>query len=199
MSIAMIRGPDTIPAGQLWDEIRLLSDSDGQVQIMRSYRTINRIFGPHLDSTFALAPDLRPIRRWSSSESASDSIVYRADSAIGWAESQDGSRRIIGRQIPRDIVDPSSFDLIVRTAELSPDYNFSVQTYLASQDTVATLTATVVGAERVRQRDGSLVDCWRVQGDFANLPVTMWVDKVTRALVQETIRLSPYIAMYMLR
>lgn len=198
MSIAIVRGNDTTPVGQLWDEIRFFNGPDG-AQLRRVYWTINEAFGPTLDSTFSMAPDLKPIRRWSSGRFASDSIVYRGDSASGWADGPSPPRRVVARQVPVGIIDPSSFDLVVRTAELSPDYVLSVRSYLAWQDSVVTLTARVLSTEPIRQRDGAVVDCWKVEGDFDNLRVIMWVDKVTRALVQETIHLTPDIAMYMLR
>jgi hypothetical protein len=199
MSIAIIQGQDTIPVGELWDEIGIIEGPDGKTMVRRVYRTINRVFGPHLDTTVSSLPDFAPVSKRTYSSVVADSLAFGPTDVRGWVETQTGGMRSIHRRLPPGLIAAGSFDLLVRTAALGPGWTTETNAYLAAFDSIHQLRAVVTGAETLRQRDAEQVETWRVEGTFGDLPLTMWIHKQTRAMVQELIRVTPDVAMLMRR
>jgi hypothetical protein len=197
MSISLVRDGAPTIVGELWDQLDDITVR-GAPALRRVYRTINQAFGPHLETTMVRLPDLTLLSRRTYSQATSDSVAAYGDSLRGWRDRGQGARRPISRPAPR-LIDGSLFDVLVRGAQLSPSYTVGIQAYLSTQDSVATLNAHVTGSDRIVERDGSAADTWRVEIDFAGLSSTLWIDRKTRALVRQIIRLTPSISMLMER
>ncbi len=130
------------------------------------------------------------------SQTTSDSVAAYGDSLRGWRDTGQGARAAISR-LALSLIEGSLFDVLIRGAPLSPSYSVRAQAYLSTQDSTATSSAHVTGSQRISQRGGSATDTWRVEMDFAGLSSTLWIDKSTRALVRQIIRLTPSIHMLM--
>lgn len=199
MTISMVREGTLIAAGMLWDELTLVPLPGGGQGIRRVYRTVNRLFGNHLDTTVATVPALAIVARRSLSRILTDSVVAVGDSLLGWESMYGAPVREVRRHLPAGTIDSEHFDLLVRTHPWAPGARFAVRAFLSGQDSLSTLTATYGGEEILRQRDGTETATWRIEATFASLTVTFWVDQRTRAMVKEVIVISPEIRMLMVR
>jgi hypothetical protein len=197
MRILLVRTTDERDIGMLWDETTLVRAGDTGYSLRRVYRTINKLFGNHLDTVYSTVPDLRPISHRAVAGTALESIQYRSDSIVGWVEPEGKPRRRIARSADRSLYDAHTFDLLIRRAPLHPGYQLSVPALLSSQDTVATLKASVTGAATVQVEGGREAETWVVELDFAGLRSTMWVDKASRRLARQTIQLAPGVTLLM--
>src|SRR5690606_11819007 len=90
MSIAIVQGQDTVPVGELWDEVGIIDGPDGKPMVRRVYRTINRVFGPHLDTTVSSLPDFAPVSTRTYSSVVADSLAFGPKAVSGWVETQTG-------------------------------------------------------------------------------------------------------------
>lgn len=199
MRISVIQGSDTTPVGQLWDRLDRFVGADGSALVRRVYRTENQLFGPHLDTAIAFDGSLRPIYKRTYSTIGADSLAFHDSVVVGWAMDSDHQRVRLRRQLPANVYDPSALDLILRSSDLDEDRVIIVPVYLASSDSVIAVRAHVSRVEDVAQRDGKVVSTWRIDVQFGDLRSRMWIDRESRALVQQAITLGPTAAMYMLR
>ena len=76
----------------------------------------------------------------------------------------------------------ASVDLILRASPLADGYAVTIPTFSGAQGLTA-VSARVAGSESVGG-----IDAWRVDASFADLPVTFWIDKVSRRLVRQVMR-----------
>lgn len=191
LEIFLLSGGTERRIGRLWDEVQQV-DIGGASLVRRVYRTENAVFGPTLDTTFSTWPELRPHSHRSVARIASADVEYRGDSAVGKRSVNAGKPSPIARRLPASVTDGASFDLIVRASALSAGSRVFAIAYLAVQDSVAGLSAIVIGEEAWRSTlSGQQLDLWVVEMDFGGLASTLWIDKATRALARQTIRLAP--------
>jgi hypothetical protein len=176
------------PLGTLWDELTAV---DGGTRLRRVYRTTNTLFGNHLDTVTSALPRLTPVRHRTQAARIRQNLEFRADSVVGWSEMEGRPRRTIARPSIPGAFDAATFDLLVRSAPLTEKYAVEVRGVLAEPDTVTTLRARVAGSDSVRTEGGQYLPAWVIEMDFAGLPSTMWIEKASRRLLRQTIRLSP--------
>lgn len=196
--IYLVRDDARQRVGRLWDELQRV-DVAGRPALRRVYRTENALFGPNLDTVVSRLPDLKPISLWTSGHQASYEARFREDSIVGRRAIGGGSVQPIARVADKTLYDAGTFDLIVRAAPLAEGWSIELPAYLATQDSVVQLRARVTGSETLRRAAARKppVDVWVVDMDFAGLSSTMWIEKQSRALVRQVIRLRPGISMLM--
>lgn len=197
MQMYLLRGADTMHVGTLWDTLQV-TEHAGAPALRRVYRTVNRAFGPEHDVWLYRLPGLTPLSSTDENE-GSESLEFRADSVVGWTTGPGGRRRSVARAVGPGVYEGSVFDLLVRASDLREGYSVSVRGYVSTMDSVATLSARVTGTERVAVEGGRMADTWVVEMDFAGLSTTLWIDRQTRALQRQVIRLTPEITMLMNR
>jgi hypothetical protein len=191
LEIFLLSGGAERRVGRLWDELQRI-DVNGTTLVRRVYRTENAVFGPTLDTTYSTWPELRPHAHKAEGRTYTADVIYRADSVVGRRSVTLGTIVPIGRRLSGETTDAASFDLRIRASVLSADFELVSSAYLAAQDSVAQLRARVTGEQRWRAGvTGPIVDVWVVQMDFVGLASTLWIDKATRALVRQTLRLAP--------
>jgi hypothetical protein len=197
MRILLTRATDERDIGMLWDEVSLVKGAGDGFSLRRVYRTINTLFGNHLDTVYSTVPELRPVSHRAVAGTALESIQFRTDSIVGWVQPEGKPRRRVARAADASLYDAHSFDLLVRRATLHAGYQLQVPALLTSQDTVAILIARVTGSASVQVEDGRQVETWVVELDFAGLPSTMWVEKTTKRLARQLIQLAPGVSLIM--
>jgi hypothetical protein len=198
MEIALVREGSRQAVGELWDELKDTT-IHGVPALRRVYRTVNHVFGPHAETTFVRLADLTLISRRTHSQTTSDSLVVTGDSVLGWRQTEQGTHAPVRRARDPQVIEASFFDALIRAAPLSPEYAIEVRGFIGPTDSIATLRARVIGTAAIQQRNGASTETWQVDMDFAGLSSTLWIDKKTRALVRQVIRLAPSIQMLMRR
>lgn len=198
LAIYLSRNGQLQRLGTLWDELALI-DSGGASRLRRVYRTTNALFGAHLDTIYSTWPDLKPISRKTDAERTRGSIVFRQDSVVGWTHTPPESRRAIRLRADPALYDGSSFDLLLRAAALRHGAAIAVHGVTGTTDTAVVLRARVTGSDRLATEWGGSADVWIVEMDFAGLQSTLWIDKRSRALIHQIIRLGPGVAIVMAR
>ena len=195
LDIFVLSGGVERRVGRLWDEVHRVEIA-GASFVRRVYRTENSLFGPTLDSTYFTWPGLRPHAHTSKGTTSAVTVEYRGDSVVGHRSEAPGARLPIARRLQPTVVDAASVELRLRSSSLSIGVRLSEAVYLAAQDSVATVVATVTGQERWRSSlTGQVVDLWVIQMDFAGLSSTLWIDTTSHALVREAVRLTPDVTM----
>jgi len=190
MGIAVVREGSSQTVGELWDELKDTT-IHGVAALRRVYRTVNQLFGPHTETTFVRLADLTLISRRTHSQSTSDSLVLTGDSVLGWRQTEQGTHAPVRRARDPQVIEASFFDALIRAAP--------IRGFISPTDSIATLRAKVIGTEAIQQRNGTGTETWQVDMDFAGLSSTLWIDKKTRALVRQVIRLTPSVQMLMRR
>jgi hypothetical protein len=197
MRILLSRATDERDIGMLWDEVTVVKGITNRSSLRRVYRTVNTLFGNHLDTVYSTVPDVRPISHKAVAGTALEDVQFRSDSIVGWVQPEGKSRRRVARSADASLYDAHSFDLLIRRAPLRAGYQLRVPALLTSQDTIATLSGTVSASAQVQVESGRMVDTWVVELDFAGLKSTMWVEKTTRRLAKQVIQLAPAVVLIM--
>lgn len=182
LAVYIIRGIDTTYTGLIRDELTVL-ESGGRQLLRRVYLTEDRVLGARSDTIIDEFASLRPVSVRSRASSGLEFLEFTAGRVTGWLRLPNGDSVTIDGLIPTDIYYSGSFDLVLRSAPLSPAWTASVRSYMTSARGVVPLTARVAGTERVDGRD-----CWRVEAHFSNLPVSFWIDRETRALRRQVMQ-----------
>lgn len=182
LAVYFVRGTDTTQTGLIRDELTVL-DSGGRRLLRRVYWTGDRVLGTRSDTIIDELANLRPVRVRSRAASGLEFLEFTAGRVAGWLRLPNGDSVAIADVVPTDVYYAGSFDLVLRSASLSPTWTASVPSYLTSARGVVPLTARVAGTEDVDGRD-----CWRVEAHFSNLPVTFWIDRETRALRRQAMQ-----------
>jgi hypothetical protein len=197
MRMLLVRTTDERDIGMLWDEVTVVTNAGNGQTLRRVYRTLNGLFGNHLDTVYSTVADIRPVAHRTVAGTVLESIQFRTDSIVGWVQAEGKPRRRVARAADTTLYDAHSFDLLVRRAPLKAGYRLQVPALITSQDSIATLTARVTGSAPVAVEGGREVETWVVQLDFAGLVSTMWVEKATRRLAKQLIQLAPGMTLIM--
>lgn len=197
MQVYLEHGGEQVHAGVQWDEIRVI-DVGGSPAVQRVYRQASEMLGERVDTIVSSVPGLRP-RSFVTHGPMPLAIVFRADSIVGWRTGEEGARVPVAHAVRSPVYDGSSFDLIVRAGALAEGYRISIPAYLSTGDSIVMLSAEVTGSERVEVEDGRFVDTWEVEMDFAGLSTTLWIDKRTRSLARQVIRLDDEMSLLLSR
>ena len=178
--VYIIHGADTVQSGTLVDRLRV----EGRL-LTRIYTQRDRILGPQDDSIVSDLADLHPVAIQSLSGMEFIRLDYTAGHVTGWARLPNGDSVGVDAPLPDPVYDGSSYDLVVRAADLADGFELSIPALLEGSNTVTTINGRVTGSAAV---DGH--DCWVFQAHFANMPVTFWVDKQNRALRRQLLQPS---------
>lgn len=189
----LIRGTDTTFVGTVIDALERTT-LDGRAVLRRVYSGDSRLTGASRDTLIDDAATLRPLRTASYSLRAIEHVEYSRERAVGWRQQPTGDSVRIDVAIPAQVYSASSFDLVLRAAELDDGWAATVPAFVASSRVVVPMTAKVVGEERV---DGW--ECWRVDAEFMVMAVTFWVERETRKLCRQEMRLQVGMALLFTR
>lgn len=195
MQIYMIHRGDTVHVGMLWDSLQV-TEHAGAPTLRRTYHTVNQAFGPAHQVYVYRLPGLTPISTADLGDTPQE-LEFRADSVVGWETTPRGRRRDVARALGPGVYDESVMDLLVRAGDLREGYHVSFRAYLSPFDSVGTITARVTGTEQVPVEGGRMADTWVVEMDYAGLSTTLWIDRRTRALQRQVIRMTPDVSMWM--
>jgi hypothetical protein len=171
-AIYVIRRGDTVRTGTLVDALRMDRD-----RLVRVYDQQDQVLGPQLDTIISRLRDLAPIRYSDRSRTRVAQLDFVAGRVDGWTRLPDGESLGVHVKLPARTYDGTSFDLIVRSAELRDSLELAVPVFVAGSNTVPTIEGRVTGSALM---DGA--DCWVFRANFTGMPVTFWIDKRTRAL-----------------
>jgi hypothetical protein len=185
LAIYVVRDGDTTRTGMLWDELAA-AELEGRGVLRRVYRTEDRILGARLDTIVDEFPSLAPIQSVSASRHGAEVLSFTRNRVRGWKQLVNGDSVPIDVALPATVYNSATFDLVLRAASLRDGWQAAVPAFLGNTRTVVTLTAKVAGTERI----GSSV-CWRVDAEFAGMPVTFWIDQSSRKLCKQVMQVSP--------
>ena len=185
LAIYLIRGTDTVRSGRTIDELKVV-DENGRALLHRVYRTEDDRLGTRVDTLVDEQRSLAPVRQRSSSTQSREVLDFGAGRVRGWLRAESGDSLPIDVAIGDSVRNASSFDLVVRASALAEGWQATVPAFLPNTRAVEPMRAAVTGSEQVA---GS--QTWRVDADFAGMPVTFWIDKGTRAIRRQVIRMGP--------
>lgn len=185
LAIFIVRGADTVQTGWMRD---LLSadEENGRPVLRRVYVSADRILGMRVDTIVDARESLAPIRLRDHSARGGAFLDFSAGQVTGWMQLASGDSVAVQSVLPAEVYNSSSFDLVLRAADLSQNWRAEIPAFLPSTRSVVQLQAQVEGAETVGGRT-----CWRVQANFAGTPVTFWIDQESRALCKQVMVLGP--------
>jgi len=198
LQIYLVREDGRQHLGTLWDEV-VLDQWNGVRAVRRTYRTTNRLFGNHHEVTYTRFPDLQPLADRTEAALYSSHTIYRTDSIVGWSQPRDSARREYSLPAVPGQFDAQSVDLLVRTGDLGPGFDRQFTAFLSTSGEPGRMRAWVTGSAVLLDDRGTPRAVWVVELDFNGLGNTMWIDKQTRALHQQVIRLAPGMEIHSVR
>lgn len=179
-AVYIVRDRDTVPTGSLVD--RLLSDGH---LLTRIYDQEDRVLGPQHDSIISALDDLHPVAYHSLTNHELSHLTYASGRVQGWSRLANGDSVGVDLPLPDLVYDGSSYDLVVRAADLREGFTLTVPAFLVGPNTVGSITGRVTGSASITGHD-----CWVFEAHFAGMPVTFWIDKRTPALRQQLMQPS---------
>lgn len=170
---------DTVRTGTVVDVLR----SEGD-RLIRVFDQADHALGPEFDSVISRVRDLGPVAYHGASDDRVAHLEFTPTSITGWLRRENGDSVALDLSRPAVVYDGFSYDLVVRASELSDGYRLTVPVFVLGPNSIVPVTGGVTGSEVVNGHD-----CWVFAADFAGLPVTFWIDKKTRALRRQFLRL----------
>ena len=181
LAIYLIRGADTVRSGRTIDELRVIEE-DGRKLLHRIYRTEDDRLGTRADTLVDEQLSLAPVRHRSGSPRTREVLDFAEGRVRGWLREEDGDSVPVDLAIGDSVRNASSFDLVLRASPLAEGWETTVPAFLPNARAVVPMRAVVGGSEEIGGRP-----TWRVEADFAGLPVIFWIDKATRAIRRQAI------------
>jgi len=181
LEVHVVRGGERRRTGVIVDAIDTVR-SGGELRVVRAYRTIDLILGTSLDTVIDEAVRLVPRYSSRSSGRSRDALTWSNGRITGFVAELGKPRRPIDEGGADSVFNGASVDLILRASPLADGYAVTIPTFSGAQGLTA-VSARVAGSESVGG-----IDSWRVDAKFADLPVTFWIDKVSRRLVRQVMR-----------
>jgi hypothetical protein len=185
LAIYLVRAGDTTRTGVVYDELVQLEER-GRPLLLRVYRSADRLLGNRLDTLVDDRATLAPVRHRSRSSNSQEFLDFRSGRVTGWMRLVNGDSVSVDVPLAGLAFNGSTVDLVLRASDLRAGWEAIVPAFLAPTRTVVPIRARVAGAETVRGER-----CWRVQAEFAGMPVTMWVGQTSRRLLQQSMQLRP--------
>jgi hypothetical protein len=179
-AVYVIRGRDTSRSGILVDA--LMTDS---VRLVRVYDQRDLILGRQTDTIVSRLEDLAPIAYHDHSIHRIANLAFAGGRVDGWTRLPNGDTVGVHVLLPTSVYDGTSYDLVVRSAELRDSLQLTVPAFLVGSNTVGEIDGRVAGSATV---DG--MDCWVFRANFTGMPVTLWIDKRTRALRRQLMQVT---------
>jgi hypothetical protein len=181
LEVHVVRGGERQRTGVIVDAIDTVR-SGGELRLVRAYRTIDLVLGASLDTIIDEAVRLVPRYSSRSSGRSSDALTWSNGRITGFVAEVGKPRRSIDEGGADSVFNGASVDLILRASPLADGYAVTIPTFSGAQGLTA-VSARVAGTESVGG-----IDSWRVDASFADLPVTFWIEKVSRRLVRQVMR-----------
>lgn len=185
MVMYLVTGGDTTRAGEISDEIAMTREG-GTRAIRRVHASASSVTGMNVDTLMDDAATLRPIRERGAGGMGSVALDFAAGRITGWARSDDGDSVVVATTPKGVFYNSSSLDLVIRASPLRDGWTAEIPVYISTSDEVVPVRAAVAGSETV---DG--VACWRVEVDFTGMPVIFWIEKDSRAMARQAMRMAP--------
>ena len=185
LAVYAIRGSDTTLTGLIVDELTLHSEPGRQL-LVRTYRTHDRLLGAGTDTLVDEFPSLTPVRHRSWRDRGGEQLDFSEGRVRGVLYLANGDSVVVDHPVPSAVINSSSFDLALRASALAPGWQATFPAFLSNSRSVTTLSARVAGLEEIAG-----AACWRVETEFAGLPVTFWIDRESRRLCQQVMVLQP--------
>jgi len=159
----------------------------GELLLRRVYRRTDAALGNGVDTLVDRFPDLTPHSVRSASDGGgTETLAWRAGRMTGAVERSGSSTRTIDTTAAASTFSRSSVDLVLRASPLAVGYEVAVPAYSARQG-AATIAARVAASETLP----GFGPAWRVEADYAGMPVTFWIDAGSRRVVRQLIRVAP--------
>jgi hypothetical protein len=159
---------------------------NGETLLRRVCQTTDAVLGSRVDTLTDVLAALQPRMVRSRADRGTERLDWGPTRVTGVVEEPDGPSRAVNSPLPSGWYSSASFDLILRASPLAEGYRITVPTF-SGREGSQVLTAQVVGSEDVPGHG----DTWRIEADFAGLPVTFWISKTSRRLVQQVMHVSP--------
>jgi hypothetical protein len=159
---------------------------NGETMLRRIQRTTDAVLGSSVDTLVDALTTLQPRSVRSRSDRGTERLDWQTSRVVGVVEEPDSPVRSIDSPLPKGWYSSASFDLILRASPLADGYGVAVPTF-SGREGSHLLTANVAGSEEVEGHG----DTWRIEADFAGLPVTFWISKTSRRLVRQIMHVSP--------
>jgi hypothetical protein len=185
LEVYVVRLSEAKRTGSLIDRLDTVR-VNGQTMLRRIYRTNDTALGTSVDTLIDVFATLEPQSVRSYFSRGSEKLDWEPSRVVGVVEESEGTPRSIDSPRPTGWYSSTSFDLILRASPLSIGYKIAVPTFSGRQGAYV-ITATVTGSDAI---DG-FGDTWRVDADFAGLPVTFWIGKSSRRVVRQIMHVSP--------
>ncbi|MDR0786440.1 MAG: hypothetical protein LBG44_01000 [Gemmatimonadota bacterium] len=181
----LINRSDTVEIGFVIDEISRVPGGDRST-IRRVYISQDQVRGISVDTILDDALTLKPIALRHRSSGNLALFDFGEELVEGWMMLANGDSVAVSTPISNKVYGSSTFDLVLRSSPLEEGWRTEVSAFLASTRTAVPLQARVDGSEDIGGNPA-----WRIQADFAGTPVTFWVDKASRSLVRQSMRINP--------
>lgn len=159
---------------------------NGQTMLRRIYRTTDEVLGHGVDTLVDAYSTLEPQSVRSRSDRVTERLDWQGNRLVGVVEEADKPSRAVDSPVPPGWYNSASFDLILRASPLAEGYEVAVPTFSGRQGS-RVMTAKVTGSESLEGQG----DTWRLDADFAGLPVTFWISKTSRRLVRQVMHVGP--------
>jgi hypothetical protein len=182
LAVFVVRGRDTIRTGTIVDELAVVQ-AGATSHLRRVYRTRDRVLGMRLDTLVDDLSTLRPVSLRSRTDRAFEFLSFAPGRVTGWLRIANGDSVGVDVQSLPEVYSSSTVDLVIRASPLSDGWQMEVAMFLPNTRGTAPFRARVTGSDSV---GGS--EAWRVEAEFTGTPVTFWVDKTTRHLVKQEMR-----------
>jgi len=170
---------DTARTGTLVDVLR----AEGG-HLVRVFDQADHALGAEFDSVVSQVEDLAPVAYHGASDARVAHLGFGPSRITGWLRRENGDSISLDLTRPAVIYDGYSYDLVVRASDLREGFQLTVPVFLLGPNSIIPISGGVTGSELVNGHD-----CWVFAADFAGMPVTFWIDKKTRALRRQFLRL----------
>lgn len=184
MVVYFVNGRDTTRAGFVRDEITVVTEG-GQTLLRRVYRASMGPGNLSVDTIVDVQGTLAPVRYWRTEDGVRQRVIFSPGRVRSWSGEGADLEPMVDEPLPSPVYNGSTVDLVIRSAPLAEGWSAEIPAYLISEDVVATLAASVAGVETIGGRP-----CWRVEVDFADVPVTFWIDQETRRTRQQVMTIG---------
>jgi hypothetical protein len=150
-------------------------------------RTVSTPKGDVVDSVMLLRHTLAPV--WEHSHQPTKTMLLSfSDSAVTgeWAPADSGMRSV-HHPVPRPVFNATSQNLLISSLPLAEGYQTLIPIYSFELGGMELDTLSVVGTARVKMRNGSEREAWKLAFADPFITATFWVDRKTKRVLLEDI------------
>lgn len=185
LAVYYVNGTDTVRTGAVHDALDTVRVGRS-LALQRTYRTVDRFLGNRLDTLVTDFVTMAPIRVRSRTSRLLTFLDYELNGVTGWLGLANGDSVPVTASLPPGTFDASTFDVVLRASAIRAGWTAAIPSFLPTTRSVSVLTARAAGIDTIAG-----ASCWRLEAEFAGMPVTFWVDRETRRLCQQAMQLRP--------